>query len=313
MEEGIAQLGWWPVNTYRRGWTLRRRLLALLTVAGVLLVGLVLVEAAVAARHRSQLDTVLNRTGPLRVQGQELLNSLVDQETAIRGYAVSGDPADLAAYRDGVAQEQTLTASLDDLAQPYPQIRRDLVAVGQRSAQWRGAVAEPVIATTQQGGTAAGRALINDEARAQFEQIRMAVERLQADIFGARQSAVSAVEDSSNLLVGLLGAALALVLALGAVLMVAINRTVVTPITALAVRVRRVAEGDYHHHIEGSGPTEFRRLAVDIDAMRQKIAKDLAEVREARERIEWVNTQLQKQAEELVRSNRDLEQFAYVA
>ncbi|OZV76962.1 histidine kinase, partial [Micromonospora echinospora] len=300
------------MNTYRRGWTLRRRLLALLTVAGVLLVGLAVVEAAVAARHRGQLDTVLNRTGPLRVQGQELLNSLVDQETAIRGYAVGGDPADLAAYRSGVAQEQTLIASLDDLAQPYPQIRRDLVAVEQRSAQWRGAVAEPVIAATQ-GGGAAGRALINDEARAQFEQIRVAVERLQADIFRVRQSAVSAVEGSSNLLVGLLGAALALVLALGVILVVAIDRTVVAPITALAVRVRRVAEGDYHHHIEGSGPTEFRRLAVDIDAMRQKIAEDLAEVREARERIEWVNTQLQKQAEELVRSNRDLEQFAYVA
>ncbi|MEE3918655.1 histidine kinase dimerization/phospho-acceptor domain-containing protein [Micromonospora sp. BRA006-A] len=47
--------------------------------------------------------------------------------------------------------------------------------------------------------------------------------------------------------------------------------------------------------------------------MRMKIARELDEVREARERIEWVNSQLQKQAEELTRSNRDLEQFAYVA
>jgi light-regulated signal transduction histidine kinase (bacteriophytochrome) len=47
--------------------------------------------------------------------------------------------------------------------------------------------------------------------------------------------------------------------------------------------------------------------------MRRKIAAELAEVREARSQIEWVNDQLKVQAEELTRSNRDLEQFAYVA
>jgi light-regulated signal transduction histidine kinase (bacteriophytochrome) len=88
---------------------------------------------------------------------------------------------------------------------------------------------------------------------------------------------------------------------------------VIEPLTGLAEQVRSVAGGQYDRPIEVAGPPELATLAADVDGMRRKIASDLAEVREARERIEWVNGQLQTQAEELMRSNRDLEQFAYVA
>ena len=54
-------------------------------------------------------------------------------------------------------------------------------------------------------------------------------------------------------------------------------------------------------------------LAQDVDGMRRQIAAELTEVREARAQVEWVNDQLKMQADELTRSNRDLEQFAYVA
>ncbi|MGW5582358.1 sensor histidine kinase, partial [Micromonospora chokoriensis] len=295
------------------GWSLRRRVVTLLTVVGVLLVGLVAVEVGVAAQHRAQLETVLNKTGPLRVQGQELLNALVDQETGVRGYAVSADPADLAPYRNGVEKERALTGSMTALAADYPRVGDALRALEVKSDQWRQTVAQPAILATQSGGASAGQTLINDHARHQFEQLRVAAGQLQADIFAARQDAVTALEATTDLLVVLLIAVVLVVLAAGAVHLIALHRIVVRPITDLAAHVRLVADGNYHHRIATSGPPEFIRLADDIDLMRQKIAADLAEVRGARERIEWVNSQLQKQAEELTRSNRDLEQFAYVA
>ncbi|BCL14129.1 sensor histidine kinase [Micromonospora sagamiensis] len=296
-----------------RGWTLRQRVVGLLAVVGVLLIGLAAAEATVAARNRSHTDALLTRTGPLRVQAQELLNALLDQETSVRGYAVSGDRQDLVPYDDGVRQEQKLIESIGRLVDDYPGIRRDLDVVRAQAEQWRRTVAVPVITTVQQDGTTAAQGLIDDRTRQQFDQVRASVARLDAGIIAEREANARSIRQTGNLLVVLLVIAALVVVVAGVLLLVSLERMVVRPLTGLADQVREVAEGDYQHHISGSGPPEFQQLADDVEAMRRKIAKDLTEVREARERIEWVNTQLQKQAEELVRSNRDLEQFAYVA
>ncbi|WP_444948982.1 sensor histidine kinase [Micromonospora ureilytica] len=295
------------------GWSLRRRVITLLTVVGVLLIGLAAAEAAMAARNRTQIDAVLNETGPLRVQSQELLNALLDQETAIRGYAVSGDPDDLNPYREGLEQEKSVVASMRTLLDDYPQIDQELRTVEERVTRWRQSVAQPVITTTEQSGTSAGQALVTEAARQQFDEVRSAVNDLQEEVLAAREQTANNVRTSSNVLVVLLIVAALVVVVAGAVLLLSLDRMVVRPLTGLATQVREVAEGDYQHRIATVGPPEFIRLGEDVDAMRQKIAADLAEVRAARERIEWVNSQLQKQAEELTRSNRDLEQFAYVA
>nr|WP_246382354.1 sensor histidine kinase [Micromonospora jinlongensis] len=292
---------------------MRRRVISLLTVVGFLLIALAGAEAAMAARNRTQIDAVLNETGPLRVQSQELLNALLDQETAIRGYAVSGDQDDLTPYREGLAQEKSVVASMRTLLDNYPQISQELRTVEDRIAQWRQSVAEPVIATTERSGTSAGQALVTEGARQQFDDVRTAVNDLQEEVLAAREQTARNVRTSSNVLVVLLIVAALVVVVAGAVLLLSLDRMVVRPLTGLAIQVREVAEGDYQHRIATVGPPEFIQLGEDVDAMRQKIAADLAEVRAARERIEWVNSQLQKQAEELTRSNRDLEQFAYVA
>ncbi|MGW4463064.1 sensor histidine kinase [Micromonospora sp. NPDC004704] len=295
------------------GWSLRRRVTALCVVVGSVLALLAVGEALVANANRNHLDTLLTKTGPLRTDAESLPTALVNQQTAVRGFAVSGDRADLAPYEDGLKQESLLITRMDALLDDHPEIRQQLHLVRDQAAQWRTDVAVPIISATTTGGPSAGQPLVNERGRQQFDTLRASTERLQDLILDLRNEVATKARKTGNTLVLLLILAAVVVILAGVALLVSLNRAVIGPVTRLAEQVRAVAQGDYQRDIEQVGPPELALLAADVDAMRRKIAADLAEVREARTRIEWVNSQLQKQAEELVRSNRDLEQFAYVA
>jgi light-regulated signal transduction histidine kinase (bacteriophytochrome) len=88
-------------------------------------------------------------------------------------------------------------------------------------------------------------------------------------------------------------------LALIIVLALLAHYGMVRPVSRLATEVRLVADGQFQRQVTGSGPREIFSLAADVDQMRLHIVDEL--------------DTLQQVHDELERSNRDLEQFAYVA
>ncbi|GGK96198.1 sensor histidine kinase [Mangrovihabitans endophyticus] len=295
-------------------WTLRRRVLALCVTVGLLLTALGVVAVLSAAENRRQLDNLLNRAGPMRLAGEQLTSAMVDQETGIRGYAISGNDDNLEPYRSGLQQERQLLVRLESLTPPGDtRVRAALEAVQQRTRAWHAEVADPVLAAVRADGPEAGRALIEAASTTQFDDLRIAIDALQAEIQVLRDRAATTARDTSRTLVAIEIAAAAIIVLAGALLMLLLDRLVTRPVLTFAEQVREVAGGNFEREISSGGSPELVRLAADVDGMRRQIAAELTEVRDARGQVEWVNDQLKQQADELTRSNRDLEQFAYVA
>lgn len=289
-------------TTSRRAWTLRGRVMALGGVLSLVLAGLAVAGAVIAADSNDRIDTLINKTGPMRTAGQTLDAAYVDQETGVRGYLLSGSTENLAPYERGRAAEAELLAQIERLnrtGRADDLVTRDLALVRQRAGQWRTAVAEPVIAAVRAGGSGPAQSVPAASSTTEFDALRAAVALLQQDIGTVRNAAVEAAKNTGGTLVLLEIVAAVAVLVAVAALMVLLDRLVSRPVLALAGEVREVAAGDYDRAITGRGAPELRGLAEDVDAMRRKISAELREVQQARE--------------ELTRSNRDLEQFAYVA
>ena len=277
---------------------------------GMLALGIVLVAAIViGAVTLSTLSTsradVAQKIDPAALHGSQLYASMLDQETGVRGYLLSGQRPFLAPYTAGVADQAVQVAALRPLVAGIPGAQHDLSSALSRIAAWRSSYAEPAIRTV----AATGKPLPGGNValgKAEFDSVRAPLAAFQAALAGQRELAVAQLDSSASDLdtIGI-ASAVALLLVIAA-LGVGLRTAATTPLTRLAGDVRRVAGGDFDHEVDPSGPREVHTLAVDVNQMRQRILRELSAVQTA-------NVALEARAQELERSNAELEQFAYVA
>jgi signal transduction histidine kinase len=282
-----------------RRWPLARIFTVAATVAALVAVTAVTLGGLALARLTDARTALLDVAGPSVVAAQELSGALVNQETGARGFGITGRDEFLDPYRMGVDAERTSVATLRALAATggFDRVAADVDAVEQAAASWRSGYAEPVLA---------GRGPTADLGRDLFERVRGAVKVLQADVDVQRAAGRASLNAAASYLT-LVGIAIAVLLAAFLVAAtIGLRRSVLRPVSDLAAQVREVVSGDVQRPVRAVGPREITTLGEDVEAMRVHILADLDGAQE-------INRRLDEQTRELERSNRDLEQFAYVA
>ncbi|NBH05129.1 sensor histidine kinase [Amycolatopsis sp. SID8362] len=285
-----------------RGWSIGRWL-TLLAVAETVLLLAALIGGGIALHNlTASRNRLLDVIAPQRLSALQLSSALLNQETGVRGYQLGRRPDFLAPYTDGVqAQAAAVTQLRQAGAVPGTELGDDLEAVLRAATTWQ-AAAVPTIAPGAPPVTPA------EVARGQelFNAVRSALDTQLGHLTAVRDAGRAQLDAAANLLNEMLVVIGVLLVVLFALLSFGLRRIITRPILGLADEVRQVADQDVHRPVHGSGPREIAQLGADVEAMRQRILDEVAE-------LERAHALLDRRTRELERSNADLEQFAYVA
>jgi signal transduction histidine kinase len=265
----------------------------------------VVVGIITITRQDSIRIELLTRVEPGNAASLRVLTAMVNQETGIRGYELTGRRSFLEPYSLGLAQARRYEAILK--ADAVPGTAGDLAVARQRIATWEAETATPALHRNA-ASPARTPAVIDAslKARAQFDAIRRALAVLQAKLLATVTATKRRLDNSANVTeIALSAIAVALIFSvLSAGLL--LRRFVTRPISRLADSARRVRDGELTHSVTLPGPRDLERLAEDVEGMRLALLAELTSSQAMQE-------QLSVSAANLQRSNTELEQFAYVA
>ncbi|MDP9100673.1 MAG: ATP-binding protein [Actinomycetota bacterium] len=290
------------VLTVFDSWTLARRLRAALAALSLLLLLAALAIVLALRQADRALSDQTQRSFPARVAASQLLTSLVDQETGLRGYALTRDSRFLEPYRQGLVDEQATRARLDRYVLPGDPARLALLTVDAAITAWRDQYAS--LRTT--GSLDKGPDSTIEFGRELFQRVRETNAALDARLAQQVRTAQGKADRDRQLVLIVL--AVMAVAVVGAVVLLqrALQTAVLRPMSRLAEQVAVVSRGEHGTAIQPDGPPDLREMGAGVESMRLELLRALDEV-------ETQQRGLVRRATELARSNADLEQFAYVA
>lgn len=253
-------------------------LVALLSVVVAALLAVTVMQFAAA---QDQVEDELN---PARVELGSLLALYVDQETAERGYILTGQREYLEPYTSAQPQiEQTLDLLRKQVS---GRVWERVAAMDRAHQAWIDRSSEPELAAMASGNRDQAEALVaSGQGKRLFDRLRAA--------HAAADKEIAAEQDEANQRADTLLRRLSLLLAFTIVAFLAttvlgagaFNRRVLRPLAELGRSSRSVASGELRHAVRGTGPREVADVGEDVDTMRRHLLDELDATRRASEAL----------------------------
>ena len=299
--------GWFRRLTVQGWFRLAFGVFAVLVLAAA---GVIYLQLAHGRKVSNELQVIVL---PAQAQAYRLQAALVDQETGIRGYGITGDALFLAPYHSGRAAEASAAAQLHSLTGRKQPLAGDLAGIEQGAQAWRASFAIPLMALARNGPLGGHDLQLVVKSKRSFDHLRSLFAVQDANLAAAVNKDRAALQRVRTVQDWIYGAILAALLLAAAAVIMLLQQTVVRPLNRLQAASRRVVGGDFGHQIEATGPADLRAVAADVEEMRSSLVEALGDARTAQDIASRQAADLDAQADELRRSNAELEQFAYVA
>ncbi len=187
-------------------------------------------------------SSLVDRRSPALIESMRVEEALVNQETGIRGYGLSGRKDFLQPYAQGVADEKAALKRLRSLLGHDGRALDDLADVEKLAGTWRERIAQPVSVAgpAEASKITTARA---DEGKAVFDSLRRAMARQQSHLQDERVVATRDLRRATalrNWMFAIIGLVIALVAGL---VFEGLRRGISGPLSTLGAAAREVARG----------------------------------------------------------------------
>lgn len=303
-----------PPEVHESAATLRQQLGITLIAAGAVLM-LIVTGAVYSLVQVMTLQTRVTHTYFEAISFSDSLRTWLDDAgPAVDTYLATGYQPALNALISSpdLSAADVHAVLVEDLGADAPTVA-SLEALAAGIEAWRTSFAEPAIAAVVQDGAGAVPPELVTAGDALFAETQQEADALAAELTKARADAAEQLTRwTRNLFMTVVLLTVA-ALAVGLGVWFTLRRRILEPLADLASKAEAVSGGALTQAVRTRAPGEIASLAHAVDTMRVELVDQMAAAKESEKEIAEAHQHLTEQAEELRRSNRDLEQFAYVA